>query len=328
MRYIVGKKALEYLSIETKLTKDELAKPVIITDEPLHFKNIPFISAVLTKEQVKILRSQGIEVNEEKTKGEKLATDYEKIRSRYYKKAVPKGLTGRGCKIAVMDTGCVVAYCPVDFAVNFADANEGVAGQPHGHMVTSIIKSSIGMANGAEVHFLKVITDADDFFESAFLAAMDYCIEENIDIINMSFSFNTAAFDAAIATFIAGGGVVVAATGNDTFDNSMKSPAKLPDVVAINCITETGGAYCKNVLNPGGHGVTAACSGIECQVILTNGAPGVTGGTSYSAPFFVALFACYKQELNISDNQVILDHILSKCVKSNETYFGYGLPTF
>lgn len=331
MRYIVHKDALNFINVSTKLATDELSKPVVITDDPLHFKHIPFISVVLTADQVEVLKSKGLDPKPEETKGELFAADYEKTRSMYYRKAVPKGLTGAGTKIAIMDTGCIVAYCPVDFAVNFADESEGVAGPnaSHGQMVTSIIKSEIGLASGAEVHFLKVISDDNEYFESAFLAGVDYCIEEGIDIINMSFSYASTAFDASIASFISGGGVVVAAPGNATSDTAMASPAKLPDVVSINAINENGEAVTKNIINEGGHGITAACSGIDCEVVFTNGVTGTTSGTSFSAPFFVGLFACYKQELGISDNYEILNYILTRCLKKKPLqYFGNGIPTF
>lgn len=332
-RYIVDKQALSFIDVKTKLATDELAKPVVITTEPLHFKNLPFISVMLTDEQAELLRSKGIRVSLEERRGETFGADYEKVRSQYYRKAVPKGLTGKGVKVAIMDTGCT-AHCPVDFAVNFADEDEGVSGPnaSHGQMSCSILKSDIGLCNDSVVHCLKVITSDNEYFESAFLAAMDYCIEEEIDIINMSFSFSSTAFDAAIADFIAGGGVVAAAPGNATSDTAMASPAKLPNVIAVNAITEDFEAVTKNVLNPGGHGITVACSGIDCEVVFTNGVTGTTNGTSFSAPFFVGLFACYKEELSrhkTVTNAEVLEYILDRCVKlRDEKYFGYGIPTF
>lgn len=333
MRYIVTKQALEFIQVETQLATDVLSKPVVITGEPLHYKNLPFISVVLTPEQVALLRSKGIMVTPEETKGETFGADYEKVRTQYYRKAVPKGLTGKGVKVAIMDTGCT-AHCPVDFAVNFADEDEGVSGPnaSHGQMACSVMKSDIGLCNGAEVHCLKVISTGNEYFESAFLAAMDYCIEEEIDIINMSFSFASTAFDSAVAAFIAGGGIVAAAPGNATSDTAMASPAKLPNVIAVNAITEDFEAVTKNVINAGGHGITVACSGIDCEVVFTNGVTGTTNGTSFSAPFFVGLFACYKEELSrhkTVTNAEVLEYILDRCVKlRDEKYFGYGLPTF
>lgn len=334
MRYIVDKKALSFIDVTTRDATGELSKPVVITGEPLHFKNLPFISVILMDEQVELLRSKGIEVNPEQTKGETLAADYQKTKSAYYLKAVPKGLTGKGVKVAIMDTGCIVAHCPVDFAVNFADETEGVGGAnaSHGQMACSVMKSEIGLCNDAIVHCLKVITGTDEYFESAFLAAMDYCIEEQIDIINMSFSFSSTAFDAAVATFISGGGIVVAAAGNDTSDAQMKSPAKLADVVSVNSISEAGTEVNKNVLNEGGHGITVACSGVGCEVVLTNGSTGTTNGTSFSAPFFVGMFACFKEELSRHQtvtNAQVLQYILDRCIKQRSSkYFGYGVPTF
>lgn len=332
-RYIIHKDSLKYIDIQGKDAVSELKKDIIIENDTLIYKNIPYVSIILNEEQVKILKNNNVSCEIEKNnEGKLFATYYQKIDSSYIK-SVKKLINGKGCKVAIMDSGLNVTYVPVDYAVNFADANPGVGGNPsHGTQVTSILKSSIGIANGSEVHFLKVLTDDDEFNESALLAAIDYCIDNNIDIVNMSFSYSSTSFDNAISELISNDCVVVAATGNNTSnDVDISKPAALNNVVAVNSISENGTFYHRNVNIPSGgsHGVTLACSGVGCETINSSGNMSTNWGTSFSCIFFVGVFACYKEELNNMNNYELLEYILSKCIKNNNSlYFGLGIPTF
>lgn len=335
MRYIISKEAIPYLNLNLKLATEELAKSKVITDEALTFNNLPFISVVLTDEEVTLLKEKGFEpVSEATQTGGLLAGNYEKVRSRYYK-AQKKNITGKGCKIAILDTGLATSIIPVEFAINFASGDPVTTNPSHGTFVTSIIKDTlIGIAKDAQVHFLKVFDSTNTITESAILAALDYCIDNQIDIVNMSFGVIFPNVPAAINSCISAGIVMCAASGNNDPDAVVIQPACLPGVISINAIREDGIEGAGNVIlpdpNPNNyHGPTVACSGITCEGRFFNGAYGTSSGTSFSCPFFVGLFACHKEEFKEPDNYKVLDCILSKCKKDiKEIYFGRGLPTF
>lgn len=335
-RCIITKEALEYLNLNSDSATEKLAESIVITDENLHFNNFPIASVVLTHEQVSALLKAGFQVKpEEKGKLELLAGDYEKVRSRYYK-AQKKDLKGRGCKVAILDTGLATSIIPVEFAVNFATGDPGVTGNPsHGTFVTSIIKdSAIGLASGATVHFLKIVDDEGNYTESGLLAALDYCIDQEIDIVNMSFGAGFLTLPAAIQDCINAGIVMCAASGNNNPDAIVIPPACLPGVISVNAIKEDGTPGASNVIlpdpNPNNyHGPTVACSGIVCEGRFYNGVYGTSSGTSFSCPFFVGLFACCHEECEIMDNYTLLSHVLDKVKKDlNSVYFGRGLVTF
>lgn len=337
-RYIVDKKALEILDITTVDAHEELASDKIITNEQLEFSHLPFLSLVLTNEQVNLLKRNNIFPTEEAiSTNVTLARPlgYERIRS-YWMKTQRKVVTGRGCKVGVLDTGCNTAVCPAEFQVNYIDVSptaDDVFG--HGTQVCSIIKHpEIALAPNCELHIIKVLSDGGGAVESAILSGLNYAIAQNLDIINLSWTFDTTNIRTAIANVVANGTIVAAASGNSTgVDNYTLVPATLPGVIAVNSITSTGAIFNQSVIVrsdiPGAHGVTVACSGVACQTFDKNGNYIANWGTSLSCPFFVGAFALYKEQANDPDNHKVLDFMFSRLKKQvDTTYFGRGIPSF
>lgn len=337
-RYIVDIKAKEILSLVTLDAHTELSSDKTITDEVLEYSHLPFISVVLTKEQLQLLDKHNITYNEELIKEDNVClaenTGYEKLRS-YWIKTQRKALTGAGCKVGHLDSGCMIGVVPFEFGYNFIDNNTNVTDvYGHGTITASIIKHPIiATAPGCELHVLKVLTDSGGTNESAMLAAINYAVANNLDVINVSWQFSTPALDAAFISLAAGNCIVSAAAGNSSTDAYTTTPACLPGVVAVNAADFNGNPAYRNILvNPGivgAHGITIACNGISCQSYNSAGNYAGCWGTSCSAPFFTGVFAMYKEQLGISNNKKILEYILAQAVKYNTSdYYGVGLPQF
>lgn len=339
-RYIIDIEGVQVLGLQTVDACTKFGEAVIVTDEHLHFEHLPYASVTLTEEQVAILKEKNIYVEPEIIREKiTLAQDYEQIRSFFYKKVKQKNLSGAGCKVAVMDSGYRLIGTPnvssvwtnYDFSVNLADANPTVDDVfNHGTRVSSTIKSSIGMANGCELHVVRVINNFGSSSESILLAGISYCITNHIDIVNMSFEFDSAPFRVGIANLIAAGCVIAAGSGNNSVVSTVTLPATLPGVVAVNAIKEDGTPNYFNILPNGtNHGVTVACSGVNCIGINNAGIVGGGFGTSFSCPFFVAVFAVYKEQMRITDNYTLLSYILEKCIRTPyPLHFGSGIPTY
>jgi subtilisin family serine protease len=334
-RYIVDKKALDLLLISSLDAMTELAKEKVITDEPLVYKHLGFISVVLTEEQVKLLTENGFNPTEEEILHNAcLAGDYEKTRSAFYK-ARKRALTGAGVKIGVLDSGCATAFVPCEFTVNFIDASPFQDVFGHGTRVASIIKHpEIGLAPACTMYGIKVVNDAGTIIESAVLAGLDYAIDQELDVINISFSSGSTNMQTAVADVIAAGVVICAASGNDFVDSITASPATFPEVIAVNAIQENGEPLYRNITPnpsvPGSHGITVACSGVGCQCVNKDGVVISDFGTSFSSPFFVGVFAIYKEMLGLSvGNNRVLNYVLSRAKKTTyPLYFGAGTPSF
>lgn len=264
--------------------------------------------------------------------------DYEAMRSGVAKMHL-LGYTGAGVKIAVLDVNFRNVGTPnvsetwvaFDHSYNFIDDNEDVDGtSDHGNFVLTAIKSSHGIATGAEVHALKAQTDDGTPNETAMIAALQYCIDNDIDIINISTQYSTTNFDAKVLDCIAAGIVVVAASGNSETLATTAKPAALTGVVAVNAINENFQAELLNVNAPeGGHGITIAASGSDCYVIGRAGVLVTSNGTSFSAPWIVGAFALYKERYPNMSNHACMQLLIDRAIKQpNTTYFGAGRPTF
>lgn len=329
-RYIIDKAGLEYLNktqVDDAITK--LASDEVITNETLVYRNLNSVSLVLSGDEVKVLLSNNIRCEEQQNKeGITLGGDYAKYQTKFIPKISKGNITGVGCKVAVLDSGCTLTGTPhvsevwnsYSTGYNFIDSNTTVTDNfNHGTRVASSIVSSCGWANGCTLYILKCISDAGSGNEAAFLAAIDYCIDNNIDIICTAFDYSTTAFNSAIADAIAAGIVVVGATGNSTTDATMAGPAILSGVVAINAIKEDGTVHYKN---KNGKQVDFAISGYDCEGINNAGTFGNGFGTSFSTPVFCGLFACYKQKYGLTGS-ALMAVIRKKAIKSDSVpYFG------
>lgn len=335
-RYFISKEAAKFLGLTTIPAMQKLASTDVITTEALAYKNIDRVNTPLTDQQLALLNSNGFaaqkQINE---KNAALGKDYEKVRS-LYKKAVHRGYTGRGVKVAVLDTGCG-GIVPYDFGVNFAGVTgvgDGAIG--HGTAVAGIIKSSqIGLANGCELHFLKVFNDDEIIDVAAVVAALDYCVDNNIHILNMSFRIDTSnpgdSFRLGIAAYVASGGIPFASSGNDTINSLVCIPAALPGVVAVNAVNEAGQAVYKNNIVPafdGAHGIDFACSGIGCEWLDVSGIVSPSNGTSYSSPWNAGALAIYIEMLGWPAPAVALQRMKDKALKQADSANLNRIPTF
>lgn len=312
-KYIVHNDAIKLLG----LTNNLMYLSVIIAD--------------LTSQQITELQKAKIPFHlaaEEKVL--LLSGDYEKKRSEW-KKFHLQGITGAGVKIAVIDTGCNTAYVPCDFTVNYVDGDI-TANSGHGTQTTSIIKSSIGLAPGCEIHHIKTIDGGLSMSEVNFLNAVNYCIANNIDAVSMSWATSYPSSQTAMDDLAAAGCIAFAATGNSTTLSTIGIPAGLRNCVAINAADVNGNALYKNALVIGAtgavHGVDLAASGVGCETITSAGLIITNFGTSFSCPYAVGVFALFKEQLGISDNKKVLQYMYNKAMKQADTQlFGKGFLT-
>jgi len=297
---------------------------------PDNLKHLSVIKAELNSEQIAILKAANIPFHPEGKTTVKLLVDekYEKKRTEW-KKFVLKGITGAGCKVAVMDTGCNTTYVPCDYTVNYtSDPDADAIG--HGTQVTSIIKSSVGVAPGCEIHHIKMINDGDSVSEADFLEAINYCIANSIDVVNMSFQASFLSMQSALDSLIAANCIAIASSGNSSTDTAIAIPAGLNNCVAVNAVDEDGNPQYKNNIVSGDavHGIDLAAAGWGNEVVTRVGTTISNYGTSFSSPFVCGMFALYKEELGIADNKKVLQHIYNKCMKQADvTNFGRGFLT-
>ncbi len=137
--------------------------------------------------------------------------------------------TGTGVTVAVLDSGIDATHPDLqanivpgwDF-INNDDTPEDVCG--HGTMVSGIIAAvgnneigGAGVAYNAKIMPLKVINDSCIGSSAAYISAINYAVDHNVDIINMSSIFTQgqyAALDSAVANAVSHGILIINAAGN------------------------------------------------------------------------------------------------------------------
>ena len=196
---------------------------------------------------------------------------------------IPGNPSGQGIKVAIIDTG-------VDNNHNDLESNYGGGinyidlGYPqvdydgHGTGCAGIIAAVdneidvIGVAPHTTIYAAKGITSEGGFFLASLLNCICWSIDNNMDVISMSWgaypNWNPALIGIAIALDIAyaNGIVLVASTGNypTTQEDHVLFPASLPSVIAVGASDYNG----ERVDIPGWW---SSCYGPEVDVI----APGL-----------------------------------------------------
>lgn len=216
------------------------------------------------------------------------------------------GFKGYGIKVAILDSGCddLRAACIGNItretftgvAANIDTSNHGsrgclFIGQTKNINDTGSILN-YGIAYESQVYSLKCLggTNTD------IIEAIDYCITNNIDIINCSF-FTTedANLSAAYMTAMNVGIIVVCAAGNDV-SGSMVFPANIPGVISINIVQNgTPNVPIGSYLN--------TSNNVTVTTYATGHGQTAVYGTSQGAFHTTGLLAIYKQKYPNLDTQ-------------------------
>ncbi|MEZ4302775.1 MAG: S8 family serine peptidase, partial [Polyangiaceae bacterium] len=158
---------------------------------------------------------------------------------------LPDTLSGRGVRIAIIDSGADRSHPNLghvsrgqDFSGSGAGGGGGDWGTDsigHGTHCAGIIAAAgreglRGFAPEAEIHVLKVFPGGSF---SNLLDALDYCIEQEIDVVNLSLGSpdGSTIVENALAECRAHGVVCVVAAGNS--GGAVQFPARSPNVHAV-----------------------------------------------------------------------------------------------
>lgn len=150
-----------------------------------------------------------------------------------------------GQKVCIIDSGLDATNNDFDWTVITGDNDSGTGnwyehGGPHGTHVAGTIAADdnnvgvVGMAPGVPLHIVKVFNESGWGYSSDLAYAAQKCTQAGANIISMSLGGGGAnsTEENAFDNFIANGGLVVAAAGND--GNSVRSyPAGYESVMMI-----------------------------------------------------------------------------------------------
>lgn len=118
----------------------------------------------------------------------------------------------------------------------------------HGtHIAGTIAASSkqrgiVGVAPQAMIHPIKAFDHQGSAFVSDIISGIDWCVKNQIHIINMSFGMKTysRALESAVRNAYQSGVIIVASSGNEGKQATIDYPARLRQVIAVGATTRRG----------------------------------------------------------------------------------------
>ncbi|MEO8678877.1 MAG: S8 family peptidase [Vicinamibacterales bacterium] len=201
---------------------------------------------------------------------------------------------GKGIKVAVLDTG--IDWTHPDLSPNFKGGVSFVPGETamdtngHGTHCAGTIAAAVngsgivGVAPEASLYAVKVLSSSGDGTWSAVISGLNWCVQNQIQIGNMSlggFDAPTALETMCNAAFGAGVLLVAAAGNTGPTMDTVAQPARYRVVIAVSAIDNA------NVIVPfssRGPEVELSAPGWMVRSTFPGGTFGVMSGTSPACP--------------------------------------------
>jgi len=204
--------------------------------------------------------------------------------------------TGKGIKVAVIDTGIDVDH--PDLIANIKGGYNATSKKKsydddngHGTHVAGIIAAVdndigvIGVAPEVDLYAIKALDAYGDGFVSDIVEGIEWCIENDIDIINMSIGMadDSVLLHEAVQDAYSAGVVMVAAAGNN-YGGNCEYPAAYDEVVGVGAIDMNGITADFSAF----YRVDVWAPGTEIYSSYINSSYQVLNGTSMATPHWVA----------------------------------------
>lgn len=306
-------------------------------------ENLPLVTAILPPEKVQILKESpsvdAVEINRlyninpEETRAE--------ITERTLPKTLNTSLTGKGIKIAVLDSGVQPDHPDLKIAggISFVEGvNNYSDDNGHGTHVTGIIgaqHNSIGIngiAPDATIYAVKVLDNEGYGYLSEIAAGIDWAINNDIDIVNLSIGTNeqSITLSSMIKKAYNSGVFVVAAAGNDGdpkgVTDTIDYPGRYSETIAVGAVDENSSRATFSATGPL---LEVVAPGVDIKSTYLNNEYAVLSGTSMSTAYVTGVLALIK-EVNPGASANKMRSILQETSKDlgpvgRDSLYGYGL---
>ncbi|MFP7480309.1 S8 family peptidase, partial [Terribacillus saccharophilus] len=250
-----------------------------------------------------------------------------------------EGLTGKGVKIAVIDSGIYPhedlkiagGYSAVSYTSSYKD-DEG-----HGTHVAGIIGAkhnrygTDGVAPDAQLYAVKALDRVGQGNLSDLLKGIDWAITNKMDIINMSMgtAYKSKALQDAVDKAYQRGILLVAASGNEGAGHPLDYPAAFDKVIAVSASDSTNNIASFSSV---GDKVEVAAPGADIISTYLGTYYAMMSGTSQATPHVSAMLALLKQQYPNETNDQLRTRLqrYSKDLgqKGRDSLFGYGLVQY
>jgi subtilisin family serine protease len=258
-------------------------------------------------------------------------------------RAIRNKATGRGIKVAVLDTGYTAhPSLPKPVASKSFISGQSVDdGNGHGtHCCGTVLArdEDIGVAPEAELIVGKVLSNQGSGSSSGIAAGVRWALEQGASVVSMSLGGGSSygPTNAAIRDCLEAGVLVCIAAGNSGFSgrgNTIGWPARSGEGICVGA-TQQNGAIAG--FSSGGEQLTVACPGQQILSCSTRGGFVMMSGTSMATPFMAGLCALV-QELRMREGYAMLRGVSSvvsflksitedRGAPGHDPSFGHGVP--
>lgn len=202
--------------------------------------------------------------------------------------------TGSGVRVAVLDTGIQLNHPDLSVAggANFTSQQRSRYGDDNGHGThvagtIAALDNQVGVVGAAPqslLYSVKVLDRHGSGFVSNIIAGLDWCIQNNIRVANMSLGTSThvQSFEDAVNRAYNSGVLLVAAAGNSgPADNTVGYPARYDNVIAVSA-TDASNTIAS--FSSRGPQVALAAPGVNILSTYTDSTYRTLSGTSMAAP--------------------------------------------
>ncbi|PTX58276.1 subtilase family protein [Melghirimyces profundicolus] len=228
---------------------------------------------------------------------------------------------GRGIKVAVVDTGIandhpsiqknyaggVNILSPMFTPYDYNGHGTHVAGTIAGRATELNV---VGVAPRVRIYAVKAFNRKGSANLSDLLSAINWCIENDMDIVNMSFGMSKVSdsLRQAIQTAHRKGIMLVAAAGNQGISGTVDYPARYEETIGVTSVSKDGKL---SAFSNTGEGVDLAAPGDKISSAWLNGTTRVMSGTSMAVPHVsgtVALLLYLRKNLTPAQVRDLLIH--------------------
>lgn len=247
-----------------------------------------------------------------------------------------KGIAGQGIKIAVLDTGVDSSHPDLRIAggYSFVEGEETYEDQHgHGTHVAGIINALpngygvIGMAPEAEVYTLKVMDTSGMGYYSSVIQAIEWCIQNEIQIVSMSFGGmeDSEILHQVIQEAATEHGILfVAAAGNNGAGVETETyPARYSEVLSVGAVNESNQ---QSSFSSAGNELDIVAPGEQIWSTTVHGEYGLRSGTSMATPYVAGAAALiWASDPGLRADQVRAQLVNQALPLGDSHHYGAGL---
>ena len=251
---------------------------------------------------------------------------------------VTTGVAGAGVDIAIIDTGINYIHEDLkdnyksgyDFVNNDTDPNDD---NGHGTHVAGTIAASdngigvLGVAPKSNIYGVKVLDSKGSGYYSNIILGIEWCINNGIEIANMSLGGNSSSLSLKQACDNAynSGVLLVAAAGNNG-SSKILYPANYSSVIAVSAVDQNDAfASFSNY----GKKIELSAPGVGIKSTLSGGGYGAYSGTSMATPHVSGVAALIISSGIASGSAAVRERLDSTAEDlgsaGKDVYFGFGL---